>query len=80
MEGTKSVYKWKREERRERERKCVITLGRHNTLHDEPRLKISTEHACTCKTLAPGQWFFFFFFCGGEISPNFDLKIVISIL
>jgi hypothetical protein len=50
MEGTKSVYKWKREERRERERerKCVITLGRHNTLH-EPRLKISTEHACTCK-------------------------------
>jgi hypothetical protein len=39
-----------REERRERERerKCVITLGRHNTLH-EPRLKISTEHACTCK-------------------------------
>ncbi len=42
MEGAKSVYKCKRE----RERKCVITLGRHNTLH-EPRLKISTEHACS---------------------------------
>jgi hypothetical protein len=49
MEGTMSVYKWKRERERERERerKCVITLGRHNNSLHEPRLKISTEPACS---------------------------------